>query len=178
MISYNYISGLTDEIYPDMIHSYYGAIYQTREPSISNQSKDVFDFKTGVWFTKKKFFSGISLLHFKHLLASVDYELPLEIQYVIGNEFLLSKSSSISATLEIRKIQALPVIINPSCYLSFKKRYIVGLTYSNLEILNFNMGITLFDHLSVILNSGHFIKPELTNMSNTANWGISIRGKF
>ena len=175
------ISAVNDEIYPDMLHPLYGPIYDTQESKSSGSIKNSLDFSSGIWFSRDKLFSGISFLHLNQLIAKAsekeNYQ-PCEMRFVLGNRFSINNNFEFTPMIEFHKINTLPLIINPSGIISYKSKIFLGLSFNNLKMLDFNIRIVLFNHLSVSVNQGIFIKNQFGDLSRISNKGIALRYEF
>jgi len=135
-----------------------------------NHTKEIFghlsssslDVGTGLFYSRKDFYLGISFLH----ITKPDFglaetsKIPQELHLSTGYKFKLNSNYHIVPSLQINRTNGVSYI-TPTLLGAYKNRILLGFSCQNMELLSANIGTHLFDRFLFFASCGMYTDKYL-----------------
>jgi len=157
-----------------------GAPTLPNKENFTNNQPSYFSIGTGLWYTYQKLYLGISILNINRPLINffgngIETRLYQEIYLTGGYHFNLSDKIILSPSFIIKK-QGPLISGSPGILVIYDDKVLMGLTYTNLNIVMGRAGVNLFDHFRLSVAYGYPINKDLRQLGNI--FQLQLRYQF
>jgi type IX secretion system PorP/SprF family membrane protein len=122
----------------------------------------------GLYYSKNRLFTGISIPELLTLWESQNLNLDRHIFFNAGYNFLLSQRSKIQLVSLMKYVEGAPMQINVNTILEFKDKIKIGVGYKSISYVDFMLGFHLINNLDL----AYFYEVPVT--STVRNLNINI----
>ncbi|MFH1321296.1 MAG: PorP/SprF family type IX secretion system membrane protein [Bacteroidota bacterium] len=166
--------------YEDMIDPCYGFSYGTEETQVTSTSGNL-EVGSGIWYTIYNYYLGLSVLHINQpkngIIVWDQSRLPRDYYITSGYDFKISDYFSILPSFLLKKSYGY-FTISPSVLCIFRKNYIVGFIFKDLNTICINTGVLFLKKFRFMITYGVPAHEHLRQISEIGYIEYSLRFQF